>query len=145
MDPLVSWVVISVVVERLVEVISKMFPILNHLKLKLLEAKLVLALVIGLLLSFGASLDFFSMFGIEFKILYVGEIISAIFIAAGSNYVHDLISYISVKRKELNIENKLEEIKNELEETKKMVSKDLYSSLNKNIDILKREIIELKK
>ena len=144
MDSIASWIVISVVVERLVEVISRMFPFLNHIKIKLVDFKLLLSLILGIFLSFGASLNFFSMFGIEFKILYVGEIISAIFIAAGSNYVHDIVSYLSVKRKETQLDEKLSLIKKELDVAKEVMSLRSYRDMNKTLNNIANEITDLK-
>ncbi len=92
MSAIISWFILAVVTERLVIIITHLLPFLDDLHIKRLDVKLIIALVIGLIFSFGASLNFFTMFDISFKYLYVGEVVSALFIMAGSNYVADLVN-----------------------------------------------------
>ena len=100
MEPILAWALLAIVTERAIEIISKMFPILNRIKIVELDIKLVLSFIIGLVLVFGAELVFFDMFNIHFIIPYVGQILSAIFVAAGSNYIHDLIGAVNKIRQE---------------------------------------------
>ena len=100
MEPILAWAFLSIVVERIIEIIVRLFPILDDIKIKELDIKLGIAFIFGLVLAFGAQLEFFSMFNIEFHYLYVGQIISAIFIMAGSNYIHDLISALNRSREQ---------------------------------------------
>jgi hypothetical protein len=95
MEPLMAWAFLSVVVERMLEVVSKLFPILDDVNLQKFNIKLLLALIFGVLFAFGANLDFFSMVSINFAYPYVGQAVSAFFIMAGSNYIHDLISAVN--------------------------------------------------
>jgi len=111
MDPIASWLVISIVVERLVEIIAEMFPAIHKLDNKYVEPKLIIALGLGFLFSFGANLNFFAMFGIIFTFPYVGESVSAVFIAAGSAYVHRVISEITAQRRKIDEEDLASEVK----------------------------------
>jgi len=100
MDPILAWAFLSIVTERTIEILTKLFPILDDVSIKQLDIKLVIGLVFGLVFAFGAGLDFFSMFSINFQLPYVGAVISAIFIMAGSNYIHDLISALNSIKEE---------------------------------------------
>jgi hypothetical protein len=53
------------------------------------------ALVVGLLVSFGAQLDILAMAGVTLVIPYLGYVLSGILISRGSNFVHDLWTAIS--------------------------------------------------
>ncbi len=102
MDPIASWIVISIAVERLIEVIVRAAPILDNVNIKNLNIKLIMAFMFGLLFAYGAQLDFFKMFGINFIFPYVGEAVSALFVMGGSNYVSDLVGFIR-KRQDMPI------------------------------------------
>ena len=90
-----AWAFLSVVVERIIEVISRFFPVLDTVNVKQVNIKMIIAFIFGGLFAFGGELDFFQMVNISFNIPYVGQGISALFIMAGSNYIHDLISAVN--------------------------------------------------
>ncbi len=98
MEPILAWVFLAAVTERIIEVISKAIPAIDDVNLKQLNVKLLMALGVGLVFAFGAQLDFFKMIGVDFAWNYVGYILSAFFIMAGSNVIHDLISLINRSR-----------------------------------------------
>ncbi len=50
------------------------------------------AIVIGLLVAFGANLDILALFGINVVIPYLGIVLTGILVSRGANYMHDLIS-----------------------------------------------------
>ncbi len=95
MEPLMAWAFLSVVVERMLEVIGRLFPVLDNVNIKEVNIKMIISFTFGCLFAFGGNLDFFHMVNIQFNIPYVGEFISAVFIMAGSNYIHDLISAVN--------------------------------------------------
>jgi hypothetical protein len=103
MEPLMAWAFLSVVVERILEVIARLFPILDEINIKQFNIKMLIALAFGSLFAFGGQLDFFQMVNISFDIPYVGQAISALFIMAGSNYIHDLISAVNRTRQEQEV------------------------------------------
>jgi len=88
------WVVLCVAIEFLIEVLKQIFPIINT-KIKGVDNERVIAFIFGLLMCFGASIDFFRMLGITYNIPYVGYILSAIFLAGGSGKLHDFIKAIN--------------------------------------------------
>jgi len=94
MEPLFAWVFLAVITERFVEVLTKLIPALDQVTIKEFDLKLAIAFAAGLVLAIGAGLDFFDMVGIEFGWPYVGQVITAFFIMAGSNYINDIISMI---------------------------------------------------
>ncbi len=100
MEPLLAWVFLAGVTERIVEWLTKAFPVLGELKLQQLDIKLVLSLIFGLVFAFGAKLDFFEMVGVNFDWDYVGQIMSAGFISMGSNVIHDIISLVNRSKEE---------------------------------------------
>ena len=103
MDPLLAWIFLSVVVERTLEVVSKLFPVLDDVNLKEFNIKMGIALLLGLLFAYGGNLDFFQMVNIQFEVPFVGEAISALFIMAGSNYIHDLISALNRTKEDVEV------------------------------------------
>ena len=97
-EPLLAWAFLAVVVERTIEIFTRLFPILDDLNLKGFNIKMFIGLLLGAVVAFGANLDFFQMVNITFALPYVGMAVSAIFIMAGSNYIHDIISAVNRTR-----------------------------------------------
>ncbi len=100
MDPVIKWIVFAMFAERAVEIISDLFPFLSDVKVKgvaekWINIKLFLALILGLVYSFGSNLSIFEIFNISFNWPYVGETMAALFITAGSKAVHDLVAKVS--------------------------------------------------
>ncbi len=95
MEPILAWLFLSVVVERSIEIFAKIFPVIDDVYIKEFNIKMAISLGLGVLFAFGGGLDFFQMVSINFNIPYVGFAISALFIAAGSNYISDIISTLN--------------------------------------------------
>lgn len=57
------------------------------------------AMVVGILLAFGARLDLFVLLGISFVIPYLGYILTGLLLSRGANFVHDLFVACSNLRK----------------------------------------------
>lgn len=92
MESLIAWLFLSVIVERIVEVLIKLVPALDDIHIKQFDIKMLVAFIFGGMFVFGANLDFFEMVNIEFDIPYVGYVVSSIFVMAGSGYISDIIS-----------------------------------------------------
>lgn len=95
---LVVWLFMAFVVERLVEVVLRVFPMFDHKKIGMVNIAMVLTLVFSLVIAFGASLDFFEMFGITFQWPYVGPVVSALLMMGGSSLVHDVIQWVQANK-----------------------------------------------
>ena len=94
MELIAVWLLLAFVIERLVEVIVKLMPFLKQLNIQEVNIEMFLALAASLVIAFGTELDFFKIFTIEFQYPYVGNVLSALFMSAGSNVVHDIIEWI---------------------------------------------------
>lgn len=53
------------------------------------------ALIVGLLLAFGSSLDIMAVVGVPIVVPYLGTVLTGIVISRGANFVHDIVSSIS--------------------------------------------------
>lgn len=104
MSILLVWFFLAFIVERIVELVLKLLPVLDHTKLIGIDTPMFLSLLISLVLAFGANLDFFQMFHIDFGWLYIGPVVSAILMMGGSNLVHDIIDWISSAKQNAKIE-----------------------------------------
>ena len=94
MESLIAWLFLSVIVERIVEVLVKLVPVIGEIRIKQFDIKMLIAFVFGAVFVFGADLDFFRMVNIEFTLPYVGYIVSSIFVMAGSGYISDIIAQL---------------------------------------------------
>lgn len=94
MESLIAWLFLSVIVERIVEVLVKLVPVIGDIRIKQFDIKMLIAFVFGAVFVFGADLDFFRMVNIEFTLPYVGYIVSSIFVMAGSGYISDIIAQL---------------------------------------------------
>ncbi len=91
---LVLWVFLAFVVERIVEVVLKVFPSLDKKKFLGVETPLLLSFVFSLITAVGANLNFFDLFGICFRWYFVGYIFSALTMTGGSNLLHDIVEWV---------------------------------------------------
>ena len=95
MDRFMTWLFLSFVVEKLSEYTGKLVPVIERLENEYVNTKLFIAFGFSLLFTFGANLDFFKAFEIEFTFPVVGIILTAVFLSGGSNAVHDLLSVVA--------------------------------------------------
>jgi len=95
--------VLSFMIEKVVEVIKIAFPFLITIDEKYKQIKLfvLISLAVSTVVAYGANLDMFALMGIEFTIPHVGIICVAIIMGAGSNFVHDFILKMNEKNKEV--------------------------------------------
>lgn len=100
MSPLLTFLFLAFVIEKLVEVVLGAIPFFDHKKILLIDVAKVLALIFGLVFAWGASLDFFALFEIPFAWPYVGYAISALIMMGGSSLVHDITEWIAAKKSE---------------------------------------------
>ena len=94
MESLIAWLFLSVIVERMVEVLVRLIPALDDVHIKQLDIKMLIAFVFGAVFVFGADLDFFRMVNIDFTLPYVGYVVSSVFVMAGSGYISDIIAQL---------------------------------------------------
>ena len=95
---LATWVFLAFAVERLVELVMNIVPALDKRRILGVNVPTLLALVLSLVLAYGAGLDFFTMFGISFKWNPVGPAVSGFFMGGGSNLVHDIVEWVNAKK-----------------------------------------------
>lgn len=98
MTMLVAWVFLAFAVERLVELMLKMFPIVDKTRIAQVDIGMLLSLLFSVVLAFGARLNFFAMFEIEFTWPVVGFILSALFMTGGSQLVHDITGWVTANK-----------------------------------------------
>ena len=100
MSPLLTFLFLAFVIEKLVEVVFGAIPFFDHKKILLIDVAKVLALIFGLVFAWGAGLDFFALFEIPFAWPYVGFVVSALIMMGGSSLVHDITEWIAAKKSE---------------------------------------------
>lgn len=92
MSPIQLWLVMGFAVERLTELVVKLIPVLEKAEIKAVKVPMAIALVFAIVITLGApQLDFFKLLGAEYQFPYVGQIVSALFIAGGSELIHKVI------------------------------------------------------
>lgn len=84
MDKLLAIVFMAIVVEGIIEYVKLGFQ-------KSICAEIIACMVLGIAVSFLYNLDIFAALGIMARFDYVGNIMTGLVIARGSNYVFDLI------------------------------------------------------
>ncbi|NLY53737.1 MAG: hypothetical protein GX060_03820 [Firmicutes bacterium] len=99
MDTLMVWLFLSFTVERIVELILCLIPQLDAKRqIAGINVPGLLAFVVALVLSYGAQLDFFQMFGVSFQWPAIGPLLSAFFMVGGSGVIHDLIGWVNAAK-----------------------------------------------
>lgn len=99
MNPFFALLAATVIVEAVVSFV-------DNIKEKEKEWKYWASLVVGfgiaVLVSINYDVDIFQITGFEGNLPYVGQILTAVIIARGSNYVADLLLLLNDTRKKLN-------------------------------------------
>lgn len=85
-ESFVTLFVLAVLCEAVVEWVKDLVPAIAGTGAK------IAALVVGLVLTFGAGQNLFSLIGVQFTYPIVGTILAGIIVSRGSNYIHDLIA-----------------------------------------------------
>lgn len=102
---LAAIVFIAVIVEGLVEYIKLSFPKFAETTWAIFVS--TIALGVGAALTFG--IDLFEIIGIPTAVPYVGQILTGVIVARGSNYVYDVIGkYTDQKPSEQEITGSVE-------------------------------------
>ncbi len=85
---------VSLLIERVVEIMSRAIPGLQNIKIEGLNPEMIISLIISAGVVFALGLDIPAMFfGVEMD-YGMGLIISALLFSGGSNIVHDVIDAI---------------------------------------------------
>jgi hypothetical protein len=87
------WIFLAYIVERAVEATVTVIPFLDKKVLWGWPVNLILALIYGMLLAFGANLNFFAMFGIEFQWAVIGHLVCGLFMALGAKFCHGIFKW----------------------------------------------------
>lgn len=95
---LATWVFLAFAVERLVELVMNVVPMLDKKRVFGIQIPTLLAMALSLFLAYGSGLDFFAMFGISFQWRPVGPAITGLFMGGGSNLVHDIVEWVNAKK-----------------------------------------------
>lgn len=88
--------ILAIIVEALIDYATTIFMKVDG-KL-VIEWKKIAAIGLGIFLAIAAGADFLAASGLDFKIPYVGVVLTGIFFSRGSNYVADLITLLANAR-----------------------------------------------
>ena len=91
MNELLSIVMLSVVVEALVEYGKLIFR-------KAINWKQIVTIVVSIALTVLAQKDVFALVGLTFAVPYIGMILTGIFMSRGANYFADFIKRLQGKQ-----------------------------------------------
>lgn len=98
MDSALVWLFCSFAVERLVEQLMRVWPSLHKRQLAGIDVPTIISFALALFLAYGARIDFFAIFQIEFAWPSFGPLLSAVFMAGGSNAVHDMLEWVKASK-----------------------------------------------
>ena len=95
METLLILVVVAVLIEAIWEALKPCFgSLVDKLQKKGVPVDRIMSLVIALAvcLGIGPMVDMFALLGLPLAVPYLGLILTAIILARGSNFVHDLLN-----------------------------------------------------
>lgn len=98
MEALQLWLVLGFAVERLTELIVKIFPVIEKKEISAVKVPMLISVAVALVISLGLpEVDFFQMLGVEYNFPYVGAVLSGLFMAGGAELVHKIIKKLEDK------------------------------------------------
>ena len=94
-ETLISAIVISVIVQYVIQSIKKCIKIESGYALfSKINIKVLLSIIISVALCISGSIDILYLLGIELSIPLLGEIVTGIICSSGANVIRDLIKKI---------------------------------------------------
>lgn len=87
-------ILVAALVEAVWEALKPVLgPVIGWLEARAVPADRLAALVISIIicLGIGSQVDLFALLGLTIGIPYLGQILTAIILARGSNFVHDIL------------------------------------------------------
>ncbi len=122
MEKLLAIVFMAIVVEGLIEYVKLGIQ-------KSICGEIIACMVLGVAIAFLYDLDIFSALGITARFAYVGNVLTGLVIARGSNYVFDLIGKFTEIERDLDTVLKGDEAREELELNDDMVDHEIVEGV----------------
>ena len=95
LNQLIIVVIVSIIVQFAVDVIKKTIKIQKGYYKKILNIKMIVALIISLLICITSNIDLLLLLGITINVPFVGNIITGIICSGGASSIHNLIKKVS--------------------------------------------------
>ena len=89
---------IAFIVEKIVEILSEILPILNTVQKEKVNVKSLIALLVSLVICIGANIDILYLTSVQLNVPYAGNIISALLMSSSSEVLHDIIDWIKANK-----------------------------------------------
>lgn len=105
-------ILVAALVEAVWEALKPVLePAINWLDARAVPADRLAALIISLVicLGIGSQVDLFALLGLTIGIPYLGVLLTAIILARGSNFVHDLLGSLDGVRQGKKLEAQIED------------------------------------
>lgn len=99
MGIIVVWLLLSLIVERIVELVLLLIPKLDKKQAAGVDVPVILAFTVALVLSVGAHLNVFEIFGVDYELPLVGTILTTFLLVGGASIVHSLWEWVNTTRK----------------------------------------------
>lgn len=99
MDALLILVVVAVLIEAAWEALKPCFGgLIERLQEQGIPIDRIVSLILALIicLGIGARVDLFALLGLSLCVPYLGLVLTAIILARGSNFVHDLLGRLEI-------------------------------------------------
>jgi len=99
-------ILVAALVEAVWEALKPVLgPVIGWLEARAVPADRLAALVISIIicLGIGSQVDLFALLGLTIGIPYLGVLLTAIILARGSNFVHDLLGTLNGLRESKNL------------------------------------------
>ena len=104
-------VLLAYIVQETIEFLKRAFPLLNVINeiiKKWVQIFVLMSFALGLLIAYGANLDLFELMNIPFELPYVGMILAATIIGAGSNKAYEILKGAR-ERRNINLDEATDE------------------------------------
>ena len=104
-------VLLAYIVQETIEFLKRAFPLLNVINeiiKKWVQIFVLMSFALGLLIAYGANLDLFELMNIPVELPYVGMILAATIIGAGSNKAYEILKGAR-ERRNINLDETTDE------------------------------------
>ncbi len=102
---------LAYIVQETIEFLKRAFPLLNVINeiiKKWVQIFVLMSFALGLLIAYGANLDLFELMNIPVELPYVGMILAATIIGAGSNKAYEILKGAR-ERRNINLDETTDE------------------------------------
>ena len=94
-EQLISIVVITIIIQSVVENLKKLVKIPSGYYKKIINLKVLITMITSLIICVSSRIELFSLLGVEVAVPYLDSVLTAIIASGGATSLHEMVKKIN--------------------------------------------------